>query len=324
MAELTRDHPATPRGVPAAVPARLRPPSRGGGEAPGKPRTARRAWPLLPALVLLAVFFVGPVLWCVYAAFTNTALTGAAAQDPQFVGARNFTRLFGDQQFTTSVLLTLVFALASGVLGQNGLGLSLALLMRGRARWIRTLLGVLLVGAWVLPEIVAGFTLYAFFSDGGTLDTVLTSLHLPAPDWLVEHAMLTVVLANVWRGTAFSWMVYTAALDEIPPEIEDAAVTDGAAGWAKLWWVTLPMIRRSIFTNLMVVTLQTLAVFTLIFVLTGGGPSGASETVPLYMYQQAFKFFQLGQGTAIALVLLAIGGVFSFLYLRVLKPELNR
>lgn len=318
MTEVIRARPAAEKAVrgPVRAPA-ASPPRRAR-------RGLRRSLPLVPALALLAVFFVGPVLWCVYAAFTDTALTGSAARDPHFVGVRNFTRLLGDHQFGSSVLLTLVFALASGVLGQNGLGLSLALLMRGRAQWIRTTLGVLLVGAWVLPEIVAGFTLYAFFSDGGTLDTVLTSLHLPAPDWLVSHAMLTVVLANVWRGTAFSWMVYTAALDEIPPEIEDAAVTDGASGAARLWWVTLPMIRRSVFTNLMVVTLQTLAVFTLIFVLTGGGPSGASETIPLYMYQQAFKFFQLGQGTAIALVLLAIGGVFSFLYLRLLKPELNQ
>lgn len=323
MAELTR----TPAAHDVTAVRRRKIPAPGPEQTPRpgpfRRRGVRRSLPLVPSLALLTVFFVGPVLWCVYAAFTNTALTGTAARDPEFVGLRNFTRLLGDDQFTLSVVLTLVFALASGILGQNGLGLALALMMRGRARWLRTLLGVLLVGAWVLPEIVAGFTLYAFFSDGGTLDSVLTSLHLPAPDWLVEHAMLTVVLANVWRGTAFSWMVYTAALDEIPPEIEDAAATDGATGFARLWWVTLPMIRRSVFTNLMVVTLQTLAVFTLIFVLTGGGPSGATETVPLYMYQQAFKFFQLGQGTAIALVLLALGGVFSFLYLRVLKPELN-
>ncbi|KAB8166317.1 ABC transporter permease subunit [Streptomyces sp. 3MP-14] len=286
-------------------------------------RSAGRLAPLLPAALLLAVFFLGPVLWSVYAAFTDAALTGPTARDANFVGLRNFTRLFGDDRFAWAIWATVIFAVASGIVGQNGLGLTLALLLRGRARWLRNVIGVLLVGAWVLPEIVAGFTLYAFFTADGSLDAVLTGLHLPSPDWLVEHPMLTVVLANIWRGTAFSWMVYTAALDEIPQEIEDAAATDGADGWRQLVFVTLPLIRRAMLTNLMVVTLQTLAVFTLIFVLTGGGPSGATETVPLYMYQQAFRFFQLGQGTAIALVLLAIGGLFSLLYLRVLKPEVD-
>ncbi|RMI38327.1 carbohydrate ABC transporter permease [Streptomyces triticirhizae] len=299
-------------------------------EAPKSPaggaryrRSAGRLVPLLPAALLLAVFFLGPVLWSVYAAFTDAALTGPTARDANFVGLRNFTRLFGDDRFAWAIWATVIFAVASGIVGQNGLGLTLALLLRGRARWLRNVIGVLLVGAWVLPEIVAGFTLYAFFTADGSLDAVLTGLHLPSPDWLVEHPMLTVVLANIWRGTAFSWMVYTAALDEIPQEIEDAAATDGADGWRRLVFVTLPLIRRAMLTNLMVVTLQTLAVFTLIFVLTGGGPSGATETVPLYMYQQAFRFFQLGQGTAIALVLLAIGGLFSLLYLRVLKPEVD-
>lgn len=316
MSDLT----TTPDTAPPATPA----PGTDTARAQGGRRTARRLLPLLPAVVLLGVFFAGPVLWSLYAAFTDAALTGPSARDADFVGLRNVTRLFGDARFGHAIWVTVVFTVASGIIGQNGLGLGIALLLRGRARWLRQVVGVLLVGAWVLPEIVAGFTLYAFFSADGTLDQVLTSLHLPSPDWLVEHPLLTIVLANIWRGTAFSWMVYTAALDEIPEEIEDAAATDGADGWRRLWWVTLPMIRRAMLTNLMVVTLQTLAVFTLIFVLTGGGPSGATETVPLYMYQQAFRFFQLGQGTAIALVLLAIGGVFSYLYLRVLKPEVDR
>jgi multiple sugar transport system permease protein len=85
--------------------------------------------------------------------------------------------------------------------------------------------------------------------------------------------------------------------------------------------VTLPLIRRSIATNLMLITLQTLAVFTLIFVMTGGGPGTKSQTLPLLMYQQAFKFSQVGLGTAIALILLCVGGLFSAFYIRMLRPE---
>jgi multiple sugar transport system permease protein len=125
----------------------------------------------------------------------------------------------------------------------------------------------------------------------------------------------------VWRGTAFSMLVYSAALSEVPKEIEESATMDGAGTFQRLWSVTLPMIRRSITTNLMLITLQTLSVFGLIWTMTRGGPSNKSETLPLFAYQQAFQLSQLGYGTALALVLLAIGAVFSLVYLRALRLE---
>jgi multiple sugar transport system permease protein len=96
---------------------------------------------------------------------------------------------------------------------------------------------------------------------------------------------------------------------------------DGASSWRRLRHVTLPLIRRSIVSNLMLITLQTLADFALIFVMTGGGPGNASSTTPVYMYQEAFQFYQLGYGTAMALVLLALGALFSLIYMRLIKLE---
>ncbi len=98
---------------------------------------------------------------------------------------------------------------------------------------------------------------------------------------------------------------------------------DGASGVKRLVYITLPLIRRSISTNLMLTTLQTLSVFTLIFVMTGGGPGTESSTLPVLAYQEAFKFSQLGLGTAIATVLLLVGAVFSVIYIRALKPEVD-
>jgi multiple sugar transport system permease protein len=135
--------------------------------------------------------------------------------------------------------------------------------------------------------------------------------------------MLSVVLANVWRGTAFSMLVYSAALQDVPPEITEAAEVDGASGFQRFFQITLPMIRSSIQTNMMLITLQTLSVFTLIYVMTAGGPGTSSTTLPLLAYQEAFKFSELGYGTAIATILLLIGAVFSVVYIRALKPEVN-
>ena len=277
--------------------------------------------PLGPAAILLLVFLFGPILWSVYAAFTNASLSGAGAAASHFVGLANFKKAFAADGFYNSVVLTLVFTLISAIIGQNALGLMLALWMRKSLRFVRAFGGAVVIGAWVLPEVVAGYLWYAFLAKDGSLNHVLSGLGLGTQDWLFSLPIVAVSIANIWRGTAFSMLVYSAALSDIPVEIEEAAQVDGASGWRRLISITLPMIRRSIMTNLMLITLQTLSVFGLIFTMTRGGPGTKSQTLPLYMYEQAFSFGNLGYGTAIAIMLLMVGAVFSLIYLRALDVD---
>jgi len=286
-------------------------------------RNVGRAVPLLPAVVLLVIFLLGPVISSFYGSFTNSALTGAGAANQEFIGFKNYVDLFQDKDFPKSVVLTLVFLIASAVVGQNVVGLGLALLMRNANKVIRGLVGTFVVAAWVLPEIVAAFAAYAFFNDKGTLNSFLGLIGITGPNWLYALPMLSIILANIWRGTAFSMLVYSAAVQEVPEEITESAEVDGATGWQRLLYITLPVIRRSISTNLMLTTLQTLSVFTLIYVMTAGGPGTDSSTLPILAYQEAFKFSQLGFGTAIATILLVVGALFSIVYIRALKPEVD-
>ena len=282
-------------------------------------RTLTRALPLSPALVLLLLFLAGPIAYCAYLAFTDLQLTGQAHSS--FVGFANFRTAFKDEEFLNAVWLTIVFTVLSSLIGQNTLGLALAALMQRASKPVRTLTGGIVITAWVLPEVVAGFLLYAFFRREGTLNAILEWLHLPSQNWLFTLPILAVSFANVWRGTAFSMLVYSAALNEIPKEITEAAEVDGAGGWRRMWHITLPMIRRSIGTNLMLITLQTLSVFGLIWVMTRGGPGGKSQTLPLFMYEEAFQKSMIGYGTAVALLLLVVGSLFSVVYLRLLRTE---
>ncbi|MFF4508727.1 carbohydrate ABC transporter permease [Streptomyces sp. NPDC001401] len=284
------------------------------------PRSLTRLLPLSPAVVLLLLFLAGPIAYCAYIAFTDLQLTGQAHSS--FVGLANFRKAFRDEEFRNAVWLTLVFTVVSSLLGQNTIGLALAVLMQRASKPVRTLTGGIVVTAWVLPEVVAGFLLYAFFRREGTLNAILDWLHLPSQNWLFTLPILAVSFANVWRGTAFSMLVYSAALNEIPKEITEAAEVDGAGGWRRMWHITLPMIRRSIGTNLMLNTLQTLSVFGLIWVMTRGGPGNKSQTLPLFMYEQAFQNSMIGYGTAVALLLLLVGSLFSLVYLRLLRTEL--
>ncbi|MDQ0735882.1 carbohydrate ABC transporter permease [Arthrobacter agilis] len=305
---LREDGPPTVRPAPSSG----RPVPRG--------RAARRAIPLAPAVVLLLLFMLGPVLWSIWGSFTNASLSGRAASEPRFVGLDNYVALLSDPDFPNAVWLTVVFLIVSAVIGQNFLGLGLALLTATAPKIVRSIVATTVVTAWVLPEIVAAFACYAFFSSDGTLNTLTASVGLEPVEWLFAYPLASVILANIWRGTAFSMMIYEAALNDVAPEITEAAVIDGAGGWKRLIFVTIPMIRNSISTNLMLITLQTLSVFTLIFVMTSGGPNQRSSTLPLFAYAEAFGLGKIGYGTAIATVMLLIGAVFSFLYIRVLKP----
>ncbi|MEV5279030.1 sugar ABC transporter permease [Streptomyces sp. NPDC051994] len=292
-------------------------------EAPGARRRrgvrAVRWLPIAPATLLLLLFLAGPIGYCVYIAFTDMQLTGSSSVD--FVGFANFRRAFADPAFRNAVWLTLVFTVLSSLVGQNTLGLALAALMRRASRPVRTLTGALVITAWVLPEIVAAFLLYAFFRREGTLNAILGQLHLPTQNWLFTLPILAVSFANVWRGTAFSMLIYSAALAEIPKDVEEAAEVDGASGARRFWHITLPMIRRSIATNLMLNTLQTLSVFGLIWAMTRGGPGDRSQTLPVFMYDQAFLKSLIGYGTAVALLLLLVGSLFSVVYLRLMKVD---
>ncbi|MCS5731537.1 sugar ABC transporter permease [Herbiconiux moechotypicola] len=271
----------------------------------------------------MLVFLLGPIVWALYGSLTNTALSGPNAANPQFVGLDNYRQLFTSPTFPLSVVLTLIFVVASAVVGQNGLGLGAALLLRRASKPVRLIVGLVFVGAWVLPEVVAAFAAYAFFHNTGTLNALLAGIGITGPNWLYTYPMVAVILANIWRGSTFSMLVYSAALNEIPDEIKESASIDGAGGFAMFRLITLPMIRRAMAANLLLTTLLTMSVFALIYIMTAGGPGFDSTTLPLLAYQEAFKFSRVGYGTTVAVVLLAIGAVFSVIYVRLLKPEVD-
>jgi len=305
--------------APAAFAGRGRGTGRGTGHR--RSRSLLRALPLLPSVLLLLAFLAGPVVWAFYGSLTNAALTGPGALSPDFVGLDNFVRLFTDPTFPKSLLLTVVFVVASAIIGQNVLGMWIAVLQLRANRTVSAITSTLVVAAWVLPEIVAGFICYAYFSKDGTLNQILAGLGMTGPNWLYSYPMLAIILANIWRGTAFSMMIYQAALNDVPPEITEAAMIDGAGGSQRFFLVTLPMIRTSVSTNLMLITLQTLAAFTLIWVMTAGGPGDDSSTLPVLAYREAFQFGDIGYGTAIAAVMIVIGAVFSIFYVALLRER---
>lgn len=274
---------------------------------------------LLPSIAIMLVFFIYPILLTFFYSFTNLALTGEAAKELKFVGFDNYGRMFEDPTVRVSIWNTLVFLIGSAVIGQQVLGFLIALLMKRKSKVFRRVIGTIVLAGWVTPEIVCALCLYSFFGDEGTLNAILSFLGISTVTWLYTVPMLTVILANIWHGTAFSMLIFQAALDDVPNEIEEAAVMDGGSRLQILFRITIPYIKETITTNMMLVTLQTLGVFGLIYAMTGGGPGTSTTTLPIFMYNQAFVNYQLGYGTAISLLLLLIGIVLSLFYIRSFK-----
>jgi multiple sugar transport system permease protein len=304
------------------------PPRRRGKSKGSRPGNSGylRLFPMIPAVVLLLCFFVGPIIWGLYTSTTNQTLSGTTASNAQEIGLKNFRLLFGvGGGGGSAVKYTIIFTLACVII-QNVLGMVLALLMRKRNRYVRGVVSGIVVACWIVPEIVAGFVWYSFLApkvigeQAGTLSAILSHVGL-SQNWLVSAPIFAVIVANGWRGTAFSMLIYGASVGDIPPEQLESAAVDGAGGLARLRYVILPAMRRIIASNTLLVTLQTLGVFTLIFTMTGGGPSNRSTTLPILMYNNAFNNFDIGQGNSIAVILLAVGALFATFYLIVLRPE---
>lgn len=266
---------------------------------------------IAPAVALMAALFLIPVGYGLYLGFTNIQLVGPFAIHYQFTALDNLQRMIDDQFFWDAVKRTLIFA-AVGIVGQSLLGLSLALLMRQALRPLQRMIGAIVLITWVLPEVAAAFVWYAFAQEGGTLGLILGQ---PTENFLVSIPLAIVTVANIWRTAALAMLIFSAALRALPADLDEAAQMDGASYWQRLVHITLPLLRPTIVTNLLLSSILGLSNFTLIYAMTQGGPGNDTTILPLYMYRVAFQFSQLGYGSAIALSLIILAAGISTLYI---------
>ena len=275
---------------------------------------------LSPAVFLLALFFVGPALWALFSSFTNRALVGIDAANPRFVGFDNYIRLFGDPDFVRVIVNSVVFVVGSAVIGQFVLGLLLALLLdyaQRRGFLAANLVYASVLLAWVNPTIIAGFLWVAMFDFyNGSLNTGLHALGVGPVNWLGQGPMLAIVIANTWRGTAFTMLIFLGALRTIPTDIYEAARVDGASAFRRFWDHTLPILRPIAALTLLSVTIASFGTFILIQTLTNGGPAFQTEVIALYAFHEAFQNHAVGYGSTIAVVMLALNLAFAIVFLR--------
>jgi multiple sugar transport system permease protein len=272
-----------------------------------------------PALLLIGVFLIFPALWTLYIGVTDYQLTGPAAVAPRVVGLENYLEALNDALFGNALWLTLVFVIGSAMIGQNLLGFALAWTLRSARPWLRRLVEGLVLLSWILPGVVVAYLWIAVLDrTGGTLNAMLGT---PGMAWLLEYPMACLIIFNTWRGTAFSMMLYGSALAAVPPSQLETARLVGAGRLQMVRDVVFPHIRGHVLTNTLLISLWTFNDFTP-FLLTAGGPNHRSETLPIFIYQQAIGGEgngRLGYASAISLLLLLVNLVVALVYLALLR-----
>ena len=275
---------------------------------------------MCPALAVMIFFFALPVAMTIFYSFTNLSLTGSKAANLEFTGLQNYIRLFKDTAVKGALVRTLIFTVSS-VIGQNILGFTIAYLMQKKNSLFRKITGPVFLAAWVMPEVVSAVCVYSFFTDKGTLNAILAVIGIKKISWLYKMPMFAIIVGNIWRATAYSMMLYQAALDNVSGDVKGAAQIDGAGKLQTILYVVVPLIKNTIMTNAMLTTLMTLGAFGFIWIITAGEPGDATQTLPILMYQKAFKNYELGYGTAISMILLLVSAIFGLIYTKMNGKE---
>lgn len=288
-----------------------------------RPWLASNRWLLaagmLPGILLIGalIYFTG---WAFAFSFTDLELVGKKSVDWSWIGWDNYVRLFTRRGFLEALSTTITFTFFSAIVGQSILGFLLASAMRQTRGTLRNVVEVSIMLGWLLPDIVAAFLWSATTSKTGLINNlVVTPFGLQPINFINDLALQVVILANIWKGTAWSYLLFIAALDSVPREVIEAAKVDGATSVQRAGYIVLPMIRSHIATNMLFITIWTFTYFPLIYAMTGGGPGRQTQVLAIFMYEQSFKIGKIGYGSAISVAMLVIVGVLSIFYVRLLR-----
>jgi multiple sugar transport system permease protein len=277
---------------------------------------------LLPAVLILAVFLFIPIVASFIASMTNWNMYGVNDWSKVvFIGLENYAGLFCDPVFLAGLRNTLLFAFI-GVPISVALSLAMALALNAQILRAKAFFRV----AYFIPVIttmvaVAIIWRWLYNPEFGLFNLALGHLGLPPQSWLSNRwlALPSLIFMAVWKGFGYNTIIFVAALQSIPDSLYESIALDGANSRQEFWYITLPMLRNTAFFVIVMTTIGYLQFFAEPYIMTGGGPLNSTMSVVLYMYQQGFKFYNLGYASAMAYILFGLIFAFTTLQFRVQK-----
>jgi raffinose/stachyose/melibiose transport system permease protein len=269
----------------------------------------------VPALVLYSFVLAIPTLRGSVYGFTNW---NGLTPDWEFVGFENFIDIFQDDNSSRALVITFVIAISVTVI-QNLIGLLLALGVHSQIK-SRYVLRVFLFAPAVLTPVVTAYLWKYIYSPNGPLDEVLAFMGLEEfqQSWLGDPtwALISVINVIIWQFAGFSMVIFLAGLESIPKEIDEAAAVDGAGFFQRTWNITLPLLAPALTINLMLSMIAGFKLFDQVWVMTGGGPAGATNTLSTLIYKNAFQYGEFGPSIALALLLMVLVATVSVIQYR--------
>ena len=275
---------------------------------------------MIPGMLLLFVFMAYPFFLGIYLSMTDATI----GRPGSFVGLKNFADLLSDGIFLQTVRNTFVYAMFT-VPFKLVLGLGLALVLTQKLP-LRNAIRAAVLMPWIVPTALSSLGWFMIFDPVfSPLSWLLQRLGLVSHNvnWLGDAylAVISVCIANIWRGIPFFAIAILAGLQAVPPELHEVAAIDGAGAWQRFRAVTLPVIQGVVLITTLLSIIWTFADFQLIYVLTKGGPANQTHIFGTYAFQIGLNATQLGQGAAIALYMFPILSLFAILLLRFLRKE---
>ena len=275
-----------------------------------------------PVILLVALFTLFPLVYALLTSVHRVLLTQPDASP--FVGVDNYANVLGEAAFINAAKNTLWFAVVSVPL-LTAVGLAVALLLNQRIKGFG-ILRVLVLLPWSIPLVSAGIMwrllLHGNFGalSGALLQLGVIDSYVP---WLSSPklAMWSVIAVHIWREFPLPAILFLAGLQTIPEDVVDAAKVDGAGAWARLRYVILPLLKGPLLIVLVYETMIAIAVFDLVYVLTGGGPGSATTLISWFAYAVSFKFLNLGEGAALSFLISAAILVLIVAYLRIVRLQ---
>lgn len=276
---------------------------------------------ILPAVIVIFGVLLYPIIYSLIMSFSKLDL---AERTMNFIGTKNYAKIFTDSEFQQSILQTIRFTIIT-VFFEMVLGVACALVLNQKFRGCGFLRGVMIL-PWALPNVVnAVMWKWIYNSSYGALNALLKQLGLinAYKVWLgtPESAFHCVAFCNIWKETPYVVLLVLAGLSNINHDLYEAARVDGSSSWHSFWKITLPLLRPVTSVLIITKTIWAIQTFDLVYVLTGGGPANATEFISVYIHKVAFKFTQFGYGSALSYVLMLVTFFLCLAYIRNLAKQ---
>ena len=274
---------------------------------------------LTPALTVFSIFVIWPLLDSFRYSFTNW---NGFNPNYKFVGLDNFAKIFTDPNFVTATVNTAIWMVAALLL-PTLLGLALALLLNTGLRGASIFKSIFYLPICLSAVIVGQIWIWIYQPDWGLLNNVVAHITGSKFDfaWLAQPstALGSVILAWSWQQTGLAMVIFLAGLTSIPRDLLEAADIDGVKRWKQTIHIVLPMLRPATVVVVALSVINSLKGFDILYIMTGGGPFQSSNTLAFFMYEESFRKYRMGYGSAIAVVLFLVALSIIFAYFRQLR-----